>query len=63
MEEKLTLEELNLLAKTIFDKDKNNRRFLAAIQGIDIGNDDEQEQDVIEFAPEGYDLGLGYEEQ
>lgn len=62
MEEKLTLDELNLIAKAIFDKDKETRRFQAAIQGIDLGDDSPAEEDVVDFTPEGYNLGLAYEE-
>lgn len=36
LEDDLTLEELTTLAKTIYDRTNEDRRFLAALQGVDL---------------------------
>ena len=63
------MDELIFILKTMRDKDGRDRKFLAAIQGIDLGSDEEPE-DITELrgihAQQdgfGIGLGLGYETQ
>lgn len=70
LEEKLTLDELTTIAKAIYDKDNSNRRFAAAIQGIDIDNPDNGEPGEMVDISQWGDLrqeidagGLSFEEE
>jgi hypothetical protein len=64
------MEELLITLKAIGENKSQERRFLAAIQGIDLEDDDENKGDVIELKgytaeQEGFGIGmgLGYEIQ
>lgn len=48
MEEELTLEELNLLLKSVREREHRDRKFMAALKGIDLdeGNKDEEFQKI-----------------
>lgn len=56
------MDEIMLLLKSLRDKVNDERRFLAAMQGIDLN---EQQEDVADFkdyqAGFGVGMGLGYE--
>ncbi len=66
----MCMEELLITLKAIGENKSQERRFLAAIQGIDLEDDDENKGDVIELKgytaeQEGFGIGmgLGYEIQ
>lgn len=75
LEESLTLVELSTLANAIYDRKDGDRKFLAAIQGIDLYNNNNDEDDdyaarndivnlrgyVAEKDGFGIGMGLGYE--
>jgi hypothetical protein len=65
LESELCLEELLLTVKASRDKEDRERRFLAAINGVDLG--EKQEEDVIDLSGKqakqegfGIDEGLGF---
>lgn len=67
LESNLSMEELIVTINAIRDKDSRDRKFFAALQGIDLDeNNDEQddENDITKLrgwkaAEEGFGIGLG----
>jgi hypothetical protein len=64
------MDELMMILKAIKNKDGQERKFLAAIQGIDLESDEDDKGDITELKgyqaqQEGFGigLGLGYESE
>lgn len=66
MEECLTLQELNVLVEQARKREERQNKFLAAIQGIDLGEDEEESDlptvDDIKRKAEAIRLGISEEE-
>ena len=69
LEENLCVDELIAILNAIRDKEQRERKFLAAIQGIDLDDDQQDEGDITELsgyqateAGFGINMGLGYAE-
>jgi hypothetical protein len=64
----LSLEELMATIEAIRSKDNNDKKFVAAINGVDLDNNDEDKNDVIDLksarvaSAEGFGIneGLGF---
>lgn len=52
MELKLTLDELNLILEKSRQKEHNNRKFLAALKGVNLDDENEEEVETGEEALE-----------
>jgi hypothetical protein len=48
MEDTLTMEELTLLVEATYDKEDQDRKFLAALQGIDLNEESDSAFDAVE---------------
>lgn len=68
LEENLSIEELILTLKASRDREHRERKFLAAMQGVDLDENQEESEDVLELSnnrksvQEGFGIneGLGF---
>jgi ribosomal protein L12E/L44/L45/RPP1/RPP2 len=64
LEETMTLPELMATIGAVYEREKRNHRFVAALKGIDIDENSEEETDDVAVSPGSLDMfGMGYTEE
>jgi len=70
LENNLSMEEVLIILKTMRDRDYSDKKFTAALQGVDLETEEEEDNDitflkgtVAKDAGFGIGFGLGYVEE